>query len=92
MTTPEIILERRRTTEERLERLKQELHRTDAHSIVANRACVYATGSGGRGEMSSRSDLDIFIVVDKSAAPSLNRLEEIRLKRLSGTWNGEAAM
>lgn len=43
------------------------------------RLCV-CDGSGGRGEMSAKSDLDIFIVEYKEKARPLTNLNEIRLK------------
>jgi hypothetical protein len=77
---PAVILDRRRLTDERLTRLREVLAQEGAPEIVGTAACVYATGSVGRGEMAERSDLDIFIVRDESAAPALSNLEEIRLK------------
>jgi len=41
----------------------------DAERVVGDHTTVYATGSGGRGEMSDASDLDLFLV-RKSGAPS----------------------
>jgi predicted nucleotidyltransferase len=77
---PPVIVERRRLTEERVTLLRDELAKEAAPEIVGAAACVYATGSVGRGEMSARSDLDIFIVRDKSVALPLTNLDEIRLK------------
>jgi predicted nucleotidyltransferase len=77
---PETLKQRREFTEKRLEALRSQLEAVKAPEIVDKRACVYATGSVGRGEMSERSDLDIFIVRDKTAEQPLTNLNEIRLK------------
>jgi predicted nucleotidyltransferase len=70
---------RRRETERRISRLKRKLER--AAGISQGKACVYVTGSFGRGEASPYSDLDLFIVGQKhSNQRSLARLDEIRLK------------
>lgn len=80
MSLPEVLLRRRALTKEKLESLVEALNRAGAPSIVEKCACVYATGSMGRGEMSSSSDLDIFIVRDKTVEKPLTNLNEIRLK------------
>lgn len=80
MKVPELLTNRRHKTDERLEELSKELVTVGAMEIVDNRACVYATGSVGRGEMSDKSDLDIFIVRDRALPSPLTNLEEIRLK------------
>jgi hypothetical protein len=80
MNVPTILGERREFTKSRLETLKKELSKAGADKIAEGSACVYATGSGGRGEMSERSDLDIFIVQYRDKANSLSNLDEIRLK------------
>lgn len=80
MNVPEALLERRKLTKSKLEKLMQALSAVEASAIVENCACVYATGSMGRGEMSENSDLDIFIVRDKTVAKPLTNLNEIRLK------------
>jgi hypothetical protein len=77
---PAVILDRRRLTDERVTRLREVLAEEGAPEIVGTAACVYATGSVGRAEMATRSDLDIFIVRDKAVAPPLTNLDEIRLK------------
>ena len=51
---------RQSQTEKRLTILRQKLK--SAEGIAAGKACVYATGSFGRGEASAHSDLDLFIV------------------------------
>jgi len=78
-----IIEARRKFSSERFNRLLDSL--TAAPEICAEKACVYATGSFGRQEASSFSDLDLFIVslsnekdgVDRS---HLSKLDEILLK------------
>ena len=51
---------RRETANSRLEQLKEELDKAD--KLAQYKACVYLTGSYGRGEASHYSDLDLFIV------------------------------
>jgi predicted nucleotidyltransferase len=59
-----------------------------AEDISAGKACVYATGSFGRGEAGANSDLDLFIVGKKNGKPGpdgkegslLRRLDEIIIK------------
>lgn len=80
MKVPNLLTERRQQTDKRLAQLRNELEAAGAPGIVENRACVYATGSVGRGEMSPKSDLDIFIVRDRSLPKLLTNLDEIRLK------------
>lgn len=80
MKVPETLLKRRALTEQRLRDLGDALGKAEAPSIVDKCACVYATGSVGRGEMSETSDLDIFIIRDRSLERPLTNLNEIRLK------------
>lgn len=80
MSVPETIAARRTLTREKFALLAKELEQAGAPLIVDGRACVYATGSVGRGEMSSRSDLDIFIIRDSAVSAPLTKLDEIRLK------------
>ena len=72
--------ERRRDTTKRTSELRQELH--EAESLCSGKACVYATGSFGRGEASRHSDLDLFIVGrnDDKRNRILKRLDEICVK------------
>jgi predicted nucleotidyltransferase len=72
----EVLDERRHATNERFDELKAEL--AAAEKLIAEKACVYATGSFGRGEASEYSDLDLFIVGrgDKNRR-ELSKLEEI---------------
>lgn len=77
---------RRKQTEIRFAELRKNLKA--AEKIAAGKACVYATGSYGRGEASPHSDLDLFIVGKKNSDPGaldnkrslLRRLDEIRIK------------
>lgn len=74
---------RRQFSDDRFEQLQASLEK--APEICADRACIYATGSFGRREASSHSDLDLFIAslsyekdgVDRSY---LSKLNEILLK------------
>lgn len=76
---------RRVQTSERLELLHEQLHTQAAH-LVKGKACVYVTGSFGRGEAGKYSDLDIFILgkIDNKdngeGLPLLGNLDEICLK------------
>ncbi|MGA7761235.1 MAG: nucleotidyltransferase domain-containing protein [Candidatus Binataceae bacterium] len=75
----EVLETRRSETTSRFERLQKQLSAAD--KLAADKACVYATGSFGRGEASKYSDLDLFIVGrgDKNRR-ELSNLEEIRIK------------
>jgi len=74
--------ERREFTDERIRDLQGELQST--LKLIQRNACVYATGSFGRGEASRNSDLDLFIVSrgDDSANENsrFRRLDEICVK------------
>lgn len=74
------ILETRRSeTKSRFERLQKELG--NAAKLADKKACVYLTGSFGRGEASQYSDLDLFIVGrEKNGARELTHLDEICLQ------------
>ena len=80
----DILSERRTRTSERIDALRTEL--ADAESLCRDRACVYATGSYGRGEATPHSDLDLFIVGrvledEKTGKKALLRpLDEILVK------------
>ena len=78
---------RRSFTTRRLSDLRSRLVAAEARA--KEKACVYATGSFGRGEASKHSDLDLFIVgkddeVDSNAErnprSALRRLDEICVK------------
>jgi predicted nucleotidyltransferase len=75
----EVLETRRSETTSRFEQLQKRLSAAD--KLAADKACVYATGSFGRGEASKYSDLDLFIVgrADKNRR-ELSNLEEIRIK------------
>lgn len=78
----EILNARRASSDERLQKLEAAL--TNAAELAAGKACVYVTGSFGRGEASEHSDLDLFIVAsggaDGASRGSLSRLDEICIK------------
>lgn len=67
--------------ESRLRKIISDLQ--EAEVLVRGNACVYATGSFGRLEAGSLSDLDLFVVVDTEADGEkklLNDVDEIKLK------------
>lgn len=74
------LVDRKNDTRARISKLQELL--PEAEAIVKGRACAYATGSFGRLEASSYSDLDIFIVGknDQDGGSLLKRLDEICLK------------
>ncbi|MGC2273179.1 MAG: nucleotidyltransferase domain-containing protein [Candidatus Sulfotelmatobacter sp.] len=75
----EILDRRRLETAKRIEALRGELVR--AEQLCGVTACVYMTGSFGRGEASSHSDLDVFIVgLGTHETPALSRLNQILVK------------
>jgi len=75
----EALEKRRSKTAERITDLKARL--ADADKLCGDKACVYATGSFGRGEASQHSDLDVFIVSEGTPdEPSLDPLDEILIK------------
>jgi len=80
MNLPKILEQCRERTKSKFDQLLLGLTASGAPAIVEGRACVYATGSLGRGEMSQRSDLDIFILRDRNVAAPLSNLDEICLK------------
>ncbi|MGA8764579.1 MAG: nucleotidyltransferase domain-containing protein [Candidatus Sulfotelmatobacter sp.] len=73
-------LERRRSeTAKRIKALRADLSR--AEQLCGETACVYMTGSFGRGEASAHSDLDLFIVGQGTReVPALSRLNQILVK------------
>lgn len=79
---PEALEARRRYSEEKLTELRERL--ASAENLVRDNACMYVTGSFGRGEACANSDLDLFIVgrTDGGDPPKrlLTRLDEICLK------------
>lgn len=75
----EILDRRRLETAKRIEALRREL--TRAEQLCGETACVYMTGSFGRGEASGHSDLDVFIVgLGTHETPALSRLNQILVK------------
>lgn len=75
----EVLDVRRKQTTERLDELKGHLPETEAY--CSGKACIYATGSYGRGESSQFSDLDLFIVGKESEGKrALGKLDEICMK------------
>jgi len=74
-----ILDQRRAETAERIKNLRHELK--DAQALCGDRACVYVTGSFGRRETSSHSDLDLFIAGKSDLdRPELSGLDEILIK------------
>jgi predicted nucleotidyltransferase len=78
-----IIEKRRRYADQRFQQLREALE--SASEICAGKACIYATGSFGRREASTHSDLDLFIVslsdeTDGLDRSRLSKLNEILLK------------
>lgn len=75
----ELLNRRRAETTDKIKQIKKTL--VDAEKLCSSTACVYATGSFSRGEASSHSDLDLFIVSRSSDdRPGLRRLDEILIK------------
>lgn len=74
------LAERRARTSAKIQVLRNELG--EAEALASAKACVYATGSYGRGEPSSHSDLDLFILAksDADGKSLLRKLDEIRIK------------
>lgn len=73
------LIETRRTeTDDRLLEIKELLK--DAATLARGKGCVYVTGSYGRGEASSFSDLDLFIVGRSIDGQRLSNLDEICIK------------
>ncbi len=71
---------RRIFTENKILEIKDNLN--EASNLIADKACIYMTGSFGRGEASIYSDLDLFIVGDHDeyGFVKLKRLDEIIIK------------
>jgi predicted nucleotidyltransferase len=75
----ELLNRRRLEAAERIEHLRKRL--VDAEKLCGGIACVYMTGSFGRGESSAHSDLDLFIVGQcKRDLPELSLLDQILVK------------
>jgi hypothetical protein len=75
-----LLADRRKETKARINTLQEQLQAAEV--LVTSKACAYATGSFGRLEASSHSDLDLFIVGknDNKKRSLLKRLDEICLK------------
>jgi UTP:GlnB (protein PII) uridylyltransferase len=58
---PELLQQRRARTDERVAQLRSWLTAAQAEAFTGDSACVYATGSVGRGEASEHSDLDVLL-------------------------------
>lgn len=74
------LADRRFQTAERVKQLQAAL--ADAEKRASGKACVYATGSFGRGEASKFSDLDLFIVGKNDGKPGPSGKQGSLLKRL----------
>ena len=75
----ELLNRRRRETAQRVDELRKLL--ADAEKRCGESACVYMTGSFGRGEASAHSDLDLFVVGQcKREVPALSKLDQIIVK------------
>lgn len=72
---PRPLEQRRIRTDQRVAELRRWLTAAGAEALIGDTACVYATGSVGRGEASEHSDLDVFVV----STGELKRLDGIRL-------------
>ena len=74
-----LLSSRRESAESCLTALQERLPK--ANELVEGKACVYVTGSLGRGEASQYSDLDLFIADNGSPdRRALTRLDEILVK------------
>ena len=69
------LAKRRGETARRFAELIQHLKSTE--SLAAGKACVYATGSFGRGEASPHSDLDLFILGKCASATNESLLKPL---------------
>lgn len=75
----DILNQRRAQTADRIKHLQTEVSR--AEQLCQGVACVYVTGSFGRREASTHSDLDLFIVgLGTHKDPELSRLNQILVK------------
>lgn len=74
------LAERRASSDARIETFRAALLREipthERDELLGEHTCIYAVGSGGRGELSLYSDLDLFLV--KHGEP--RRVDEIRLQ------------
>lgn len=72
--------DRRSQTAERIKDLRNRL--TAAEAIASGKACVYMTGSFGRCEASTFSDLDLFILGKGEGAPDRDGKQRSQLRSL----------
>jgi predicted nucleotidyltransferase len=77
------LLSRRKDTATRLGQLRSELR--SSNKLAAGKACIYATGSFGRGEAGRFSDLDLFIVGKNNGIKRPDGREGSLLKELDAT-------
>lgn len=77
----QLLEQRRADAAARLDMLRTKL--SDAESLLGGNACLYVTGSFGRGEASPSSDLDVFLVglssTDDPPRRLFSHLSEIRI-------------
>src|SRR4051794_40366881 len=77
-------IERRRSaTRARITELRARLQ--EAEALLSDKACVYATGSFGRGELGPKSDLDLFIVGRANGKPDSDDIEGSASNELDAT-------
>lgn len=80
MNTDEFLADRRRDSNKRLAAFcaafRKEIPRRERRELLGDHTCVYAVGSGGRGELSRRSDIDVFLVTNQE----VKRINEVRLQ------------
>ncbi len=75
--TEAFLAERAGRSEARLSSFRRSLlaHMGDAPGLLGGHTSVYATGSGGRGELSEHSDLDVFVVRRHKPASTLDAVQ-----------------
>ena len=75
----DLFQKRKNKAKSRLSKFQQKLKQSP--NLAKSKACVYLTGSFGRGEASDYSDLDLFIVgLGTKRKPELTRLDEILIE------------
>ncbi len=79
LEVPEIFRERRADSDTAIERLKTILMALGVEDGRHPLLTIYATGSLGRGELGTHSDLDVFLVDTAPASQRVGNLERIRL-------------
>jgi UTP:GlnB (protein PII) uridylyltransferase len=75
-TSADLFRDRKAATDARLNEFEKALRGrlADAPNRLADDTCLYVTGSGGRGELSRHSDLDIFLVRDGDRPSRLDQM------------------